>query len=286
MIEHWKVSGSDFKNYIRKIFYRSRTIPARLYEFLMLLTIIINFIVIILDSISEYHELYGDTFFTLDWSFTFLYLLDYISRIYAANDRFKYTFSFFGIIDFLSILPNFASLLIPKTHFFSVIRLFRLLRIFRLLKLVYFLKEANLLIKSLKDSSKRIMVFIFAVFIIVIFIGSIMYVIEGEENGFYNIPISIYWAVVTLTTVGYGDLSPKTCLGQTFSMIIMMLGFGIIAIPTGIISSEMITQKVNKNITNKLVCPNCKKSMHEKSAKYCKYCGSILKKKKKNNTLG
>ncbi|MDD3001899.1 MAG: ion transporter, partial [Candidatus Riflebacteria bacterium] len=245
MLKHWEVSGSDFKNNIRKILYRPKVLQARVYEFLMLLTIIINFIIIILDSVSEYHELYARTFFILDWSFTFLYLLDYTLRIYAANDRLKYIFSFYGIIDFMSILPNFASLIISGAHYLSVIRLFRLLRIFRLLKLLYFLKEANILIRSLKDSSKRIIVFIFAVFIAVIFIGSTMYVIEGEENGFYNIPVSIYWAVVTLTTVGYGDLSPKTFFGQTFSMIVMMLGFGII-------SSEMTKKKNNRKTKNNL----------------------------------
>jgi len=195
-----------------------------------------------------------------------------MARLYAVSSARAYASSFYGIIDLLAVMPSYMSLFLPGAQYLSVVRIFRVLRVFRILKLAHYLDEADLLFNSLRASRKRITVFVIGVMSLVVFIGSAIYVIEGEENGFTSIPISIYWAVVTLTTVGYGDISPKTALGQTFSVLIMILGYGIIAIPTGIVTHEIVRQ--SKAVSTR-ACKTCGSSDgHDEDASYCKDCGA------------
>ena len=192
-----------------------------------------------LDSVSEYHDSYGKVFVQIEWIFTILFTLEYILRIYCIRLPSSYIFSFFGIIDFLAILPTYISFFIPGAGVFSVIRILRVLRVFRVLKLVQFMGEAELLRQAMIASKRKIFVYLFFLLNLVIILGSIMYLIEGEESGFDSIPRSIYWAIVTLTTVGYGDISPVTNIGQFIAAIIMIMGYSIIAVPTGIVTSSM-----------------------------------------------
>ncbi|MFQ5584627.1 MAG: ion transporter, partial [Calditrichia bacterium] len=185
-----------------------------------------------------------------------------------------YIFSFFGIIDFLAIIPTYLSVLIPGTQFLLVIRILRILRVFRVLKLARFLSQANMLMAALRTSRHKIFVFVFTVFTLVIIIGSLMYVIEGEQHGFTSIPRSIYWAIVTLTTVGYGDISPQTNAGQALAALVMILGYGIIAVPTGIVTAEFTV--AHRKAAAEKICKQCGLTKHDEDALYCKHCGSAL----------
>ena len=199
--------------------------------------------------------------------------MEYLLRIFCIRRAFSYIFSFFGIIDFLAVLPTYLSLLMPGTEVFAVIRVLRVLRIFRVLKLVQFMGEADLLLKAMIASRRKIFIWLFLVMNIVIILGSVMYLVEGRNIGFNSIPRSIYWAVVTLTTVGYGDISPQTELGQVLASIAMILGYATIAVPTGIISAEYTSFNQKRN---SLVCPDCSSEDHEDDARYCKSCGADI----------
>lgn len=268
-------SLSPLQHKIHEIIFEADTFWGKFFDVALLVCIFLSVSVTALDSVEAFHTRYGYYFNIAEWAFTILFTIEYFFRLYCVAKPLHYAISFFGIIDLMAVLPNYLSLFIdgPELQFLSVIRILRFFRVFRLFKLVHFTNEVELMLDSLKRSVKRIAIFIFYVFIIVFCIGSVMYVIEGGENGFTSIPVSVYWAVVTLTTVGYGDISPKTPLGQAFSFFIMLLGYGIIAIPTGIVTSEMISPK--KSITTQS-CPFCCKEGHDADAKYCKYCGKPL----------
>ena len=265
---------SPIQRKIHDVIFEADTFWGKVFDTTLLILIFLSVTITALDSVEDFHLRYGSLFNTFEWVFTVLFTIEYILRIYCVAKPLYYAISFFGIIDLVAVLPNYISLFIPDVRFLSVIRILRFFRVFRLFKLVHFTHEVEVLLISLKRSIKRIAIFTFYVFIIVICIGSIMYVIEGPENGFTSIPTSVYWAVVTLTTVGYGDISPKTPLGQAFSFFIMLLGYGIIAIPTGIVTSEMIIPKKEKITTQS--CPYCCKEGHDADAKFCKYCGKPL----------
>ena len=267
-------SLSPIQRKIHDIIFVADTFWGKVFGTTLLILIFLSVTITALDSVEKYQE-YASFFNTCEWVFTILFTIEYILRLYCVAKPFHYAISFFGIIDLAAVLPNYVSLFIPDTRFLSIIRILRFFRVFRLFKLVHFSHEVDVLITSLKRSVKRIAIFTFYVFIIVVCVGSIMYVIEGAENGFTSIPVSVYWAVVTLTTVGYGDISPKTPLGQAFSFFIMLLGYGIIAVPTGIVTAEMITPKKKDQITTQS-CPFCCKEGHDADAKYCKYCGKPL----------
>ena len=265
---------SPMQRKIHEIIFEADTFWGKVFDITLLIFIFLSVTVTALDSVESIHLEYASFFNTCEWVFTVLFTIEYILRLYCVAKPWHYAISFFGIIDLIAILPNYVSLFLPEARFLSVVRIFRFFRVFRLFKLVHFTREVDFLLSSLKRSVKRISIFIFYVFIIVFCIGSIMYIIEGPENGFTSIPVSVYWAVVTLTTVGYGDISPKTPLGQAFSLFIMLLGYGIIAIPTGIVTSEMIVPKKEKITTQ--TCPYCCKEGHDEDAIYCKYCGKPL----------
>jgi voltage-gated potassium channel len=203
-----------------------------------------------------------------------MFTVEYLLRLACVGRPLKYAFSFYGIVDLLAIVPTYLSLLLPGSQYLLVIRILRILRIFRILKLVAYLSEARLLMRALRASSRKITVFLFTVLTLVVIFGSLMYVIEGEANGFTSIPRSIYWAIVTLTTVGYGDISPQTGMGQTLASMVMILGYSIIAVPTGIVTVEM-SQAFRQKVSTQ-ACPECSAEGHDADARYCKYCGAAL----------
>ena len=203
-----------------------------------------------------------------------MFTIEYCLRIYCIGLPVKYIGSFFGIIDLLAILPTYLSIFIPASRYLSVIRIFRVLRIFRILKLISYIGEANFLLKAIAASGRKIIVFLFSVVVLVSIFGSIMYLIEGEANGFTSIPRSIYWAIVTITTVGYGDISPQTELGQALAALVMIIGYATIAIPTGIISAEFTSLHHKKQ--NNVICLKCGEGGHDKTSQYCKFCGSEI----------
>ena len=267
-------SKRTLRDNLHEIIFEADTKIGKLFDIILIASIIVSVIVVMLDSVKSVHEVYGDLLFNLEWIFTILFTVEYLLRLYSVGKPLKYATSFFGVIDLLAIIPTYIGLFFPTTRYFTVVRILRVLRIFRVLKFVQYLGAAKTLLVALKQSRRKITVFIFTVFTLVIIFGSLMYIIEGEENGFTSIPRSIYWAIVTLTTVGYGDISPQTPLGQAFAAFIMVLGYGIIAVPTGIVTAEL-TKTENKVVSTQ-ACKECSMEGHDGDAKYCKYCGSKL----------
>ena len=259
---------------IYEVIFEADTPSGKLFDVLLIVAILLSVTVVFLESIEVLKNDYGRIFYALEWGFTILFTVEYLLRIISVNKPLKYIFSFYGIIDFLSIAPTYLSLIIVGSQYLLAIRILRLLRVFRVFKLTNLLTQSNILVGALKASRAKIAVFLFAVLTSVVVIGAIIYVVEGPENGFTSIPVSMYWAIVTLTTVGYGDISPQTPLGQFIASIVMILGYAIIAVPTGIVSVE-IASAAKKQVTTQ-VCPNCLSEGHDKDATHCKYCGSKL----------
>ena len=247
--------------------------PDKLFDIVILVLIVLSIVLVMLESVPWIRESYGGTLRVAEWVFTILFTLEYMLRIYTARKRLRYVTSFFGVVDLLAILPGYLSLFLFGSQYLIVVRSLRLLRIFRILKLARFLGEASVLRRALSASTPKITVFLGTVVTIVMIIGALMYVVEGAENGFTSIPKSIYWAIVTLTTVGYGDISPQTPLGQTLSAFVMIIGYGIIAVPTGIVTSEL--SRADRE-SETLICPECGHTKHDEDASHCKYCGTKL----------
>lgn len=264
------------KEKLQEIIFEADTPLGKSFDVILFWAIGISVLIVTLDSVHSLNEKYGQLFKYMEWGFTFLFSIEYILRIYCVKKPFKYIFSFYGLVDLLSILPSYLGLYFVASHSFRVIRILRLLRIFRVLKLIGFSKQAQVLRSALKSSRQKITVFLMSVLILVIILGTLMYMIESPETGFTSIPRSIYWAIVTLTTVGYGDITPQTVLGQSLASLIMITGYAIIAVPTGIITAEMMKNDSSKQSTNTQACPSCCKEGHADDAKYCKYCGSKL----------
>ncbi len=263
------------KGWRKKLFiiiFGAETKWGKFFDVLLIVAISLSVLVVMLDSIAAYRLQFGEIFKTAEWVFTILFTIEYVIRVIAVKEPRKYIFSFFGIIDFLAIIPTYISILLPGTEYLLAIRVLRILRVFRVLKLVKYLDEAEYISNALIASRRKITVFLFAVIMLAIFAGSLLYVIEGQENGFTSIPTSIYWAIVTLSTVGFGDITPVTTLGKFIAATIMVLGYGIIAVPTGIVSYEMARVK-----TAPRQCPRCKFDDHDQDAVYCKKCGEALK---------
>ena len=259
-----------FKDRLKVIIFGTETLPGKLFDILLIISIILSIIVVMLDSVNEYHIRFGKLLYSLEWIFTIFFTIEYLLRIYIIRLPSSYIFSFYGIIDFLALLPTYISVIIPGAEVYSVIRVLRVLRIFRVLKLVQFMGEADNLTKAMVASKRKIFVFLFFVFTLVVILGSIMYLIEGGKSGFDSIPRSIYWAIVTLTTVGYGDIVPKTSIGQAFASLIMIMGYAIIAVPTGIVTSAMVFSKPK----GRKVCIVCEDKYQTRRAKYCNRCGA------------
>ncbi|MCB0522014.1 MAG: ion transporter [Lewinellaceae bacterium] len=263
------------KEKLHEIIFEADTPAGKAFDVALLVAIVASVLVVILESVKEYQEQYGDFLYILEWIFTIFFTIEYILRLYSVYKPLKYSTSFFGIIDLLAILPTYLSLFISGTQTLLVIRILRLLRVFRIFKLGHFLIEGDVILRSLKASRAKITVFLFFILLMVTIIGSVMYIVEGgqENSGFTSIPRSIYWAIVTLTTVGYGDITPTTEIGQLLSALVMILGYAVLAVPTGIVSAEMI--KTAKKTTTQ-ACRYCGKDGHDDDAMHCKYCGQKL----------
>ena len=268
-------STGDRRRRLHEIIFEADTRAGRLFDLTLIWLILLSVATVILESVSSIRAQYGDVLHALEWLFTFLFTVEYVMRLLSVRRPLLYATSFFGVVDLLAIIPTYLSLLLPGSQYLLVIRILRLLRVFRLLKLSEYVAEADTLRLALRASRRKISVFISAVFLLVVIIGSLMYVVEGEEHGFTSIPTSIYWAIVTLTTVGYGDLSPRTPLGQMLASIVMILGYGIIAVPTGIVTVELAQAARRRDITTQS-CPSCSAQGHDPDALYCKYCGAKL----------
>jgi voltage-gated potassium channel len=267
-------TDSGHRERLYEIIFEADTPAGKWFDIVLLWAIMLSVLIVFLESISEIRLTYGNAFYYLEWFFTLLFSVEYALRIISTRKPFKYIFSFYGVIDLLAILPTYLSLVIAGSQYFLVIRILRLLRVFRILKLTHMIRQATILKRALIASRGKIAVFLFAVLTLIVVIGAVMYVIEGPENGFTSIPFSMYWAIVTMTTVGYGDVSPQTTLGQIFASIVMIIGYAIIAVPTGIVSVE-IADVTRKSHTTQ-VCPNCLREGHDPDAKHCKHCGSVL----------
>ena len=263
-----------FRHQLHEIIFEADTAPGKWFDVLLIFSIIVSVVLAMLDSVGSIQAVYGQWLYIGEWIFTLLFTVEYLLRLFCVQRPSLYARSFFGIVDLLAILPTYLSVILPGGQYFIIIRVFRLLRIFRVFKLVQFLSEARLLLDALRASFRKIAVFLCTVMTLVIIFGALMYVVEGAANGFTSIPRSIYWAIVTMTTVGYGDISPQTDLGQALAAIIMIIGYGIIAVPTGIVTVEL-SQAVHRGVSTQ-ACPGCGVDGHDKDARFCKYCGEKL----------
>ncbi len=266
---------TTWKQRLHEIIYEADTKEGKFFDVILLIAIIASILLVMLESVESFDTKYHTYLDISEWVITFLFSVEYILRLISIKKPFKYIFSFYGIIDLLSTIPKYLSFILVGSHHLAAFRALRLLRVFRILKLTRYIGASNTLIVALRASRAKIAVFLFFVVIVCILLGTVMYMIEGEENGFTSIPRSVYWAIVTLTTVGFGDIAPQTPLGQFIASIIMILGYGIIAIPTGIVSSE-ISKNTNSIDSNTQSCPNCLKDTHKDNAAFCDHCGSIL----------
>jgi voltage-gated potassium channel len=269
------IKKPSWKERLHEIIYEADTKEGKIFDVILLVAILASILLVMLESVERIDINYHEVLYIGEWIITILFSIEYILRVVSIQKPFKYIFSFYGIIDFLSTIPMYVSLIFVGSQGLVAFRALRLLRVFRILKLTRYIGASNKLMVALKSSSAKIAVFLFFVIIVCIILGTVMYMIEGAENGFTNIPKSIYWAIVTLTTVGFGDIAPQTPLGQLIASAIMILGYSIIAIPTGIVSSEM-TKTDTKIATNTQSCPNCLKDKHAENALFCYHCGSTL----------
>lgn len=259
------------------VIYGTNTFSGRLFDLLLLGLILLSVILVMLETVQGFDTKYHTEVVYLEWIITAFFTLEYILRIISINKPSKYIFSFYGIIDLIAVLPMYLSLFLTGTSVLTIIRAFRLLRLFKILNHPQFTGQSLHLKEALVASRGKIVVFIYFVLISSVFIGSLMYVVEGPESGFTSIPISIYWTIVTLTTVGYGDISPMTPLGQFIASFVMILGYGIIAVPTGIVSAEYVSANQKKPVKSKEnPCPNCGLEGHQKDAEFCYSCGNKL----------
>ncbi|NIP39638.1 MAG: ion transporter [Candidatus Dadabacteria bacterium] len=267
-------SFSNLRFRLHEVIFEADTPLGKIFDIVLITSIVLSVIFVMLDSVSSIRGQYGSQLYLAEWFFTILFTLEYILRLYCVGNRLKYATSFFGAVDLIAIVPTYLSLLVPGSQYFLVVRLLRILRIFRVLKLAHYVGESALLAQALVASRRKIFVFLLTVLTLVTILGSLMYLVEGEENGFSSIPKSIYWAIVTITTVGYGDVAPTTDLGRFIASIIMIIGYSIIAIPTGIVTVEF-ANAFKKNLSTQL-CIHCNADGHDTDAKYCKYCGSAI----------
>ncbi|RAU83309.1 ion transporter [Pontibacter arcticus] len=263
--------SKKLKQKIYTVIFEAETPSGRNFDIVLLVLILLSVLNVSLESMPSLNAAYYSWFRVAEWVFTIIFTVEYLLRIYSTPRPLRYIFSFFGIVDLLSILPSYLSLLITGTQFLLIIRILRLLRAARIFKLTRFINEGQVLTKALKASVAKILVFLGAVITVIVIVGSLMYIIEGPESGFTSIPISIYWAIVTLTTVGYGDIAPVTPLGQILASMVMIMGYGIIAVPTGIVSVELARSE--KNAANTRMCPNCHQEGHLPEAYFCFNCG-------------
>jgi voltage-gated potassium channel len=264
---HWRLRLHD-------IVFENDTPAGKAFDIALLVSILLSVLTVLLESVASIRQTYGGVLRVVEWTFTVLFTAEYILRLACISRPARYAFSFFGLVDLLAIVPTYMSLVLPGTQTLLVIRALRLLRVFRVLKMGHYIGAARSLGAALRASRQKITVFLTSVLTIVIIVGALMYLIEGEANGFTSIPASIYWAIVTMTTVGYGDIAPKTVLGQLLASALMITGYAVIAVPTGIITVELAQATRQGMIST--ACSGCGRQGHDSDARHCKYCGALL----------
>lgn len=278
-MENLKSKYLSLRRKIYGVIYQTNTKAGRLFDLILLGLILTSVVLVMMETVAGFNEKYHSYLIALEWIITILFSIEYALRILTINKPIRYLFSFYGIIDLLAILPMYISLFITGTNILTVIRALRLLRLFKILNHPQFNTQSTKLRKALIASRNKIVIFIYFVLISSILIGSIMYLIEGKESGFTSIPMSIYWTIVTLTTVGYGDISPQTPLGQFIASFVMILGYGIIAVPTGIMTAEIAKQNLDNNSVRQNFCLNCDNQDYPDKANFCPQCGHALENK-------
>jgi voltage-gated potassium channel len=261
-----------WKRQLFRIIYRADTPLGKIFDICLLILIFLSTFIVMMESVPSFDLKYHTLFVVLEWTISIFFTVEYILRIATIRNKKEYIFSFFGIIDLLAILPFFLSLAFPVTKFFLIIRMLRILRIFRILNLLDFMNDGYLIVRAMKNSSRKIYIFLLFLMIFSVIVGSMMYMVEGHKEGFESIPQSVYWAVVTVTTVGYGDVSPTTPLGKFFAILLMLAGYSIIAVPTGIVTAEMR----NKRQNFEKICSRCANDDIDDDANYCKRCGEKI----------
>ena len=257
------------------IIFEADTRAGRLFDLVLIATILASVLVVILDSVQSITARYGTLFDVLEWGFTLLFTVEYMLRLACVQRPLRYATSFFGIVDLLAVLPTYLAFFVPGVHALIDVRLLRLLRIFRILKLGAYVSEFGSLGAALVASRRKIIVFIGFVLVTVTVLGTLMYVVEGPENGFTSIPVAIYWGITTMTTVGFGDITPKTDLGRFIASCMMLMGWGILAVPTGIVTAELTARRIGRPVTTR-TCPDCLTEGHDIDARFCKHCGKSL----------
>lgn len=275
MTDYTRDSNSRWRQRLHEVIFEADTAGGKAFDLTLIVCIALSIIVVMLDSIQDLHDRYGSLLYVVEWVFTLLFTAEYVLRLLSVGRPLRYALSFYGIVDFLSIVPTYLSIFIPGTQYLLVIRSLRVLRIFRIFKLSQYVGEARQLTRALHSSRRKIMIFYFTVIHIVVIVGAMMYLIEGRENGFTSIPRSIYWAIVTITTVGYGDIAPQTNVGQAVAAFLMITGYAILAVPTGIVTAEWAMQNQQRIISTQS-CPQCSSEGHDADAKFCKHCGADM----------
>ncbi len=272
--EHENAWHASWRGRLHEIIFEADTPAGKAFDVALLWAIVLSVIAVSLDSVPSIQQRYGEALRLIEWGFTALFTVEYVLRLLAVQRPSRYALSFFGIVDLLAVAPTYLSLFWAGSQSLLVIRVLRLLRVFRVLKLSRFLSEADVLVRALRASRPKIVVFLGTVLTVVVIVGAMMYLIEGEANGFTSIPVSMYWAIVTMTTVGYGDIAPHTVGGRILASALMILGYGVIAVPTGILSVELA--RASRTDVSTQACPNCSREGHDADAQFCKFCGSEL----------
>lgn len=264
----------SFREKTYSVIFGTDTPAGQHFDIALIYLILFSVLAVVLSSIGSLQAQYGAWLFKLEWAFTLLFSMEYLLRIYSSPKPLRYIFSFYGFVDLLSIIPTYVALLFPGANYWLVVRLLRVLRIFRVFKLVRYLSEANLLLRSMYAARRKVLVFFTAVLVLCVIFGSLMFLVEGPDNGFTSIPRSIYWTIVTITTVGYGDITPQTVIGQIIATMAMLTGYSIIAIPTGIFTAEIAREMITES--NNRQCNVCNRIGHRAEAEYCFQCGVTL----------
>ena len=270
-----KAASKDWQFRLHEVIYESNTPAGKAFDVALLIAIFTSIAVVMLDSVNSLNLKYGNLFYILEWIFTFIFTIEYILRLICIKKPIRYEFSILGIIDLIALVPSFLSFFFAGAQSLLVFRALRLLRVFRIFKLGHFLSEIQFLTTALKGSVRKISIFLLTVLMLAVILGSIMYLVEQRENGFSNIPESIYWAIVTITTVGYGDISPVTPMGKFVASVVMLIGYSIIAVPTGILTHDLAMLARHKKESHES-CPGCSREGHDIDARYCKFCGTLL----------
>jgi voltage-gated potassium channel len=267
-------SRAAWRDTLYRIIFEADTPLGKTFDIVLVVSIVLSVLAVMLDSVASIHAQWSSTLFYAEWFFTIIFTLEYIARLVSVSKPSGYIFSFMGMVDLLSTLPSYIGLFIGGASYALSLRLLRLLRIFRVLKLAYFLDESAVMAHALAASRRKLLVFLLAILLLVMILGTLMFAVEGPENGYTSIPESVYWAIVTLTTVGYGDIAPRTPLGQAIASLVMILGYAIIAVPTGIVTVELARSHAKQNVV--IACPRCMLEGHARDARYCRRCGERL----------